>query len=119
MAFGRLVASARPALDAPRGRLAAPQAVPGSRAAERTYRAAVPPARSAERAAGRHGSPAVQFLPVEIRWREARRPQPVVQTAPASAPAPQPPPDLARLTREVSRELEKRLRIERERRGRL
>jgi hypothetical protein len=61
-----------------------------------------------------------QVLPVEIRWRET----PAARATPAATPAPPPPPapalpDMARLTREVTRELEKRVRVERQRRGRL
>lgn len=112
---GRSLALSLPPVAAQRVDFTTTNGASRAGAAEREYRATVPTAGRAIR----YGSPVVQYLPIEIRWREAKRPPVSTQAAPAPAPTPQPQPDLARLTREVSRELEKRLRVERQRHGRL
>jgi hypothetical protein len=61
-------------------------------------------------------------VPVEVVYRDARPaslPGSREPTAPAAAPLHTPKLDMDRLTRDIERRLEKRIRIERERRGRL
>lgn len=76
------------------------------------YRASPHRASSAERA----------VIPVEVVYRDQRvasSPAPKEPTAPAAASPHTPKLDIDRLTRDIERQLEKRIRIERERRGRL